>query len=98
MPRAIVLSAQDNVATLIDAGRKGEDVELSGERGGRIVLAADVPFGHKLALDTIRPGANILKYGEVIGRATTAIAPGEHVHVHNVEALRGRGDVDRRAS
>lgn len=98
MPRAIVLNAQDNVATLIDAGRTGEDVVLSGARSGRVVLAADVPFGHKLALDAIRPGASILKYGQVIGRATTAIGAGEHVHVHNVEALRARGDMDRRAS
>ena len=35
-----------------------------------------------------------MKYGQPIGRATAAIAPGEHVHVHNIESLRGRGDLD----
>ena len=34
----------------------------------------------------------MLKYGIVIGRATHDIQQGQHVHVHNVEALRGRGD------
>jgi len=31
--------------------------------------------------------------GEAIGRATQAIAPGDHVHLHNLESLRGRGDL-----
>ncbi|VFS54652.1 Uncharacterised protein [Leminorella grimontii] len=34
----------------------------------------------------------VYKYGESIGRATQAIELGEHVHVHNVESERGRGD------
>ncbi|MFQ5657413.1 MAG: SAF domain-containing protein [Candidatus Methylomirabilales bacterium] len=38
-------------------------------------------------------GAPIIKYGQVIGRATVEIAPGDHVHVHNMESLRGRGDL-----
>ncbi|MDQ6598863.1 SAF domain-containing protein [Bacillus salipaludis] len=38
------------------------------------------------------PGEDILKYGEVIGLATTDIEPGEHVHIHNLEGKRGRGD------
>jgi len=34
----------------------------------------------------------VLKYGEVIGRATTRIEAGELVHVQNMEGCRGRGD------
>jgi altronate dehydratase small subunit len=34
----------------------------------------------------------VIKYGETIGLATSDISPGEHVHVHNVEGQRGRGD------
>ena len=37
-------------------------------------------------------GDEIVKYGQVIGHASKAIAVGEHVHVHNVESARGRGD------
>ena len=48
-------------------------------------------MGHKLALRQIGSGEEILKYGSVIGRATQDILPGEHVHVHNVQSLRGRG-------
>lgn len=94
MPRAIVIDPDDNVATLIDAGKSGENIDLAGVVDQReLTLASDISFGHKLAIKPISQGSDILKYGQVIGRATHAIAPGEHVHVHNVEALRGRGDI-----
>ena len=59
---------------------------------GSIALAGNVAFGHKLATRAIAKGDTILKYGKVIGQATQAIGLGEHVHTHNVEALRARGD------
>ena len=40
--------------------------------------------GHKYALCAIRASENVIKYGMPIGHATCDIAPGEHVHVHNV--------------
>lgn len=95
MPRALVLNPQDNVATLLDAAREGEDVSLGGEAGGSLRLAADIEYGHKLATRAIEKGEPVLKYGIVIGRATRSIQQGQHVHVHNVEALRGRGDKDK---
>ena len=41
----------------------------------------------------IKKGTPIIKYGETIGLATEDIKEGDHVHVHNVEGLRGRGDM-----
>lgn len=92
MTRAIVLHPEDNVATLIDAGSGGATAELIGERSGTIGLRADIPYGHKCAVGELHTGDDILKYGQVIGRATADIAVGDHVHIHNVEALRARGD------
>jgi altronate dehydratase small subunit len=34
----------------------------------------------------------VIKYAEVIGVASRPISVGEHVHVHNVESVRARGD------
>ena len=93
MLRAIVLHPDDNVATLIDAGRATDFVQLTGQATGQIELLTDVPYGHKCAIRSIGKGAEILKYGQVVGRAVAEIRAGEHVHVHNVEALRGRGDI-----
>ena len=93
MVRAIVLNAQDNVATLIDNGGTADTtVELRGEKQGTVTLKQDIPFGHKVALADMPVGADILKYATVVGETTAAITVGEHVHIHNVDSKRGRGD------
>lgn len=92
MPRALVLNKSDNVATLIDTGKSGDACSLQGEIKGSVTLLADVPFGHKICIKDTTAGQDILKYGQVIGKASAAIKPGAHVHVHNVESVRGRGD------
>jgi altronate dehydratase small subunit len=88
MPRAIVLNPTDNVATLLDAGHAGDACVLQGESSGQVTLAQDIAFGHKVCVATVAEGANVLKYGQVIGRATRGITVGEHAHVHNVESGR----------
>ena len=35
-----------------------------------------------------------MKYGEEIGMASSDIQKGEHVHIHNLESMRARGDWD----
>ena len=45
-----------------------------------------VPAGHKYALRAIAEGETVIKYGEIIGRATQNIAEGEWVHTHNVRS------------
>ena len=43
----------------------------------------------------INAGEEIIKYGESIGRAKVTIPLGYHVHIHNVESNRGRGDTEK---
>ena len=43
-----------------------------------------IPQGHKIALHDIDAGAPVLKFGNVIGFATTGIAKGAHVHTQNL--------------
>lgn len=57
----------------------------AGTREDGLVFAA-IPAGHKAALRRIACGEPVIKYGFPIGLATTDIAPGEHVHVHNVRS------------
>ncbi len=80
----IVLNDQDNVATVIRSLMEGETVETN---SGTILLRQAIPYGHKFALREIRQGEYVVKYGAQIGRATIPIAPGDHVHVHNVEDI-----------
>lgn len=98
MARAIKLHPDDNVATLIDKGQPGDALELAGGDQANAVLREEVPYGHKCAIVAVASGDPIIKYGQVIGRATKAIAIGCHAHVHNIEALRGRGDLEGKSS
>jgi altronate hydrolase len=74
---ALKVHEHDNVVTLLDF-----DQDTLVTRQG-LRLAGPVPFGHKAALHAIAQGEAVIKYGVPIGTATCAIAPGEHVHVHN---------------
>ena len=45
-----------------------------------------IPAGHKFALCDIKSGEYVIKYGEIIGRATEDIKKGEWVHTHNIRS------------
>jgi len=93
MLSALVVDKKDNVATALRPLEKGDSIGVEVEDSMvDMVLKHSIPFGHKLALKDIERGERIIKYGEIIGQATEKINKGEHVHIHNVEALRGRGD------
>ena len=50
----------------------------------RVVVAGLIPPGHKLATRAIAKGEPVKRYNQIIGVARDAIAPGQHVHVHNL--------------
>jgi len=83
--QALVLDGGDNVATMLADGKKGETVELKGAPG-TVILADDIPYGHKTALKTIGEGDEIVKYGHRIGIATGTITGGGWVHLHNMSS------------
>ena len=76
-PRTLRLNPNDNVIVAVDTVEAG-----AGPDG--ITAKARVMRGHKMATASIAKGAPILKFGQIIGFATTEITPGEHVHTHNV--------------
>ena len=49
-----------------------------------VVVAGLVPPGHKVATRAIARGQPVRRYGQIIGNATADIAPGQHVHTHNL--------------
>ena len=81
--RAIVVDERDNVATLVDDRTALDRLEDG------TPATPGIPYGHKVATRAIAAGAAVVKYGVTIGRATASIAPGEHVHVHNVDEPEG---------
>lgn len=92
---AVVLNEKDNCATLLRNLKAGQTalVYLPGGQSPKpIVLKNDIDFAHKVALVDIAAGDSVVKYGEVIGHASCRIKQGQHVHVHNVDSNRARGD------
>ena len=91
---ALAIKKEDNVGTAIRDIAAGETAIVGVDDSSlSIPVLQAISLGHKLAVRPIRTGEDILKYGTVIGRATQDIKTGEHVHVHNVESTRGRGDL-----
>ena len=92
---AIRMQECDNVATLIDAVDAGEAVGVVDAAWNALfeVIALQViEEGHKIATCPISRGENVIKYGFPIGVASLPIAGGEHVHIHNLDSQKGRGD------
>lgn len=76
-PRTLRLDPADNVVVAVDSLPAGFAVEGAAAR-------ERVPRGHKMAARDIGAGEAIVKFGQIIGFATRAIAAGEWVHEHNV--------------
>lgn len=90
MNAALVISERDNVATALEPLAAGRAIQAGAQT---LVVAEAIPRGHKIALCAIPVGQDVVKYGSPIGRASSDIAAGAHVHTHNVVSTRGRGDL-----
>jgi altronate hydrolase len=75
----IKLNTDDNVAVALQPLERGRTMDESG-----VLLAEDIPAGHKAALRRIPVGEAVIKYGQTIGFASQDISAGRHVHTHNV--------------
>lgn len=89
----VLLSERDNVATALQPIPAGTAVTITlGQARLQVLVRQTIPFGHKVAVSAIPAGEPVIKYGYPIGSASQPIDPGEHVHTHNLESDRGRGD------
>ena len=87
------VTKEDNVAIVVRDVTEGETVAVHvGTEILKIAATTAIPAGHKIALRDFKKDESVLKYGEAIGVASTGITTGAHVHIHNLEGLRGRGD------
>ena len=80
------LHPQDNVAIAKADLQVGMVLALgpSEDAPTNVPVHQTIPTGHKVALEEIATGDPVRRYGQIIGFATQAITPGEHVHTHNL--------------
>lgn len=86
MGKAVLVSDKDNVVTAVSDLKRGEDaIYRAGSETRQIKVGETIPYGHKIAITKIARGSDIIKYGEIIGRAKSDIQPGQWVHTHNTD-------------
>lgn len=83
LPPLLLLHPQDNILVARRDIAAGEFVEIDGEG---LTIPAAVELGHKLARRALAADTRVLKYGAPIGSMKTAVARGEHVHLHNLRS------------
>ena len=83
MDKIFRIHPSDNVAVALKDLKAGETAAAG------VTVREDIKSGHKIALQDIAPGENIMKYGFPIGTASAPIPAGAWVHTHNVKTRLG---------
>lgn len=88
----IVHDKHDNVGVVVV-----EDLQPGTEATGWVMETDEtiklkaldaVPLGHKIALQDLKEGDTVLKYGADVGKVVAPIKKGGHAHVQNVKTKR----------
>lgn len=82
MKEFIKINSKDNVIIVLRDYKKNEVIKIDEKE---VKVLQDITKGHKIAIENIAKGRNILKYGMPIGFALEEIKIGEWVHVHNTK-------------
>ena len=92
IPQLLVHDKKDTVGVVVVEGLKANTdmlcVVTHDDSSFKLKSKMDVPIGHKVALNDIKKGDTVIKYGQDIGKAVAAIKKGEHVHTHNLKTKR----------
>ena len=85
----IIHDEKDNVAVVvIDKTKKNQECSawiMENDKTVKVTSINEVPLGHKVALQDLKTGDTIIKYGHDIGKVVKEIIKGDHVDVHNVK-------------
>jgi len=79
----IIMNPKDSCATALENIPKQSQFKINDKI---IIINQEIQMGHKFALDDIKEGDLIKKYGEVIGIATKNIKRGHWIHTHNIKS------------
>ncbi len=77
----IIMNPDDNCATALENISKGSQIQI---KESSIIVNQNISLGHKIALENIKKGNLVKKYGQAIGFATGDINKGDWIHVHNL--------------
>lgn len=85
---ALLMDEKDNVVTCVRDVAAGTDVVY--QKGGELLhltAGEDIPAYHKAALVDLPEGSDVMKYGQLIGRAITPMRAGGWVSHENIRSV-----------
>ena len=82
---ALLMDSKDNVVTCVVPVAKGEQIvyQMNGQVYA-LTAEEDIPYCHKAALQYLTQGAEVRKYGELIGHTSTSFLKGHWVSHENI--------------
>jgi (2R)-sulfolactate sulfo-lyase subunit alpha len=72
----------------IGMGESVVGVYMDDDSEVEVEARGDVPLGHKISVEGIEVGGDVIEYGVRIGKATEGIEAGDYVHTHNLKSAR----------
>jgi hypothetical protein len=84
-PNALIINSIDNVAVALNDIPQGSTIKLPD--GTVLPALADISFGHKILLNDVSKGDDIIKYGEVIAQVNQNVKRGDWIHLHNLNIV-----------
>lgn len=91
-PHFIIHAAKDNVGVVVvEDIKEGQALDgwvMDTDASLSLTAGADIPLGHKIAVQDLAAGTAAIKYGEDIGKMTAAVTQGGYVHTHNLKTKR----------
>lgn len=80
MKNLIQINEKDNIVVALTDLSQGEVISIGDKKA---TLKDEVKRGHKVAIEDIKIGENIIKYGFPIGHSIVDVSKGQWVHTHN---------------
>ena len=85
---ALLMDPKDNVVTCVTDVKAGETVTYrKGEEVCSLEANEDIPYCHKIAIQDVEKDAEIIKYGESLGKTSESIKKGcwvSHLNLFSV--------------
>lgn len=91
MHKALAHNRGDHVAVAVAPITAGEEiviVYMDDDGEVRVRAQADVPYGHKVAVEGLAADEPVIEYSTQVGVAREPIQPGDYVHTHNIKTAR----------
>jgi (2R)-sulfolactate sulfo-lyase subunit alpha len=91
MHKFLIHNNGDDVGVATEDIRQGEQVTgvyMDTDESVSVEARGDIPLGHKIAVNDIPAGGEVIEYQVRVGLAKEAITVGDYVHVHNIGSAR----------